>query len=131
MKRVLVVDDNGLVRKALHQCLAAKEGLSVCEAVDGVEAIEKAREFRPDLIILDLAMPRLNGAETASIIKHEMPEVSIILFTLQSGVANALTTAVGIDLVLDKCEGVRNLVRHVENALQRRKDAQIEPYRSL
>lgn len=123
MKRILVADDNGLVRKALHEYLAAKDGLSVCEAVDGVEAIEKAREFRPDLIVLDLAMPNLNGAQAASVIKHEMPDVPIILLTMQGTAANALTTAIGIDMVLDKSEGVHNLMRHVEHALQLRADA--------
>lgn len=123
MKRILVADDNGLVRKALHEYLAARDGWNVCEAADGVEAIEKAREFRPDLIVLDLAMPNLNGAQAASVIKHEMPDVPIILLTMQGTAANALTTAIGIDMVLDKSEGVRNLMRHVDTVLQRRANA--------
>ena len=49
------------------------------EAVDGVDAIEKAKELRPDLIILDLAMPRMNGAAAASVLKRMMPKVPIIL----------------------------------------------------
>jgi two-component system, OmpR family, response regulator MprA len=117
MRRVLVVDDNGFVRRALQEHLTAKVGLTVCEAVDGVEAIEKAKEFRPDLIVLDLLMPNLNGAQAASILKREMPEVPIILLTLQGSGANALTTAVGIDIVLDKSEGIHNLVRHIENLI--------------
>jgi two-component system, chemotaxis family, chemotaxis protein CheY len=117
MKLVLVADDNSTVRKAVRDYLTRKEGLSVCEAVDGVEAIEKAKELRPDLIVLDLTMPNLNGAQAASIIKHEMPEVPIILLTIQGSAANALTTAVGIDIVLDKCEGIRNLARHVESLI--------------
>jgi CheY-like chemotaxis protein len=127
MKRVLVADDNSTVRKAVRDYLARKEGLSVCEAVDGVEAIEKAKELRPDLIVLDLAMPNLNGAQAASIIKREMPEIPIILFTIERSAANALTAAVGIDIVLDKSEGIHNLMRHVENALERRKEARIQP----
>ena len=123
MKRVLVADDNGLVRKLLRNYLTAREGLTVCEAADGVEAIERAKELRPDLIVLDLIMPNLNGAQAASIIKHEMPEVPIILLTIEGGAAKALTTAVGIDVVLDKCDGIHNLMRHVENALAGAKQA--------
>lgn len=123
MKRVLVADDNGFVRKVLRSYLAGTKGLSVCEASDGVEAIERAKELRPDLIVLDLIMPKLNGAQAASIIKHEMPEVPIILLTIEGSAANTLTTAIGIDIVLDKCEGIQTLMRHVENALQRRKEA--------
>lgn len=127
MKRVLVADDNGLVCKILRDYLAAREGFSVCEAADGVEAIEKAKEFRPDLVILDLFMPNLNGMQAASIIKHEMPDVPIILITIEGSAASALTSAVGIDIVLDKSAGIQNLMRHVENALGRRKEAQIQP----
>lgn len=117
MKRVLVADDNGFVRKVLRDYLARTEGLSVCEAKDGVEAIERAKEFRPDLIVLDLIMPNLNGAQAASIIKHEMPEVPIILLTIEGSAAKTLTTAVGIDIVLDKCEGIHTLLWHVESVL--------------
>jgi DNA-binding NarL/FixJ family response regulator len=52
------------------------------EAVDGVEAIEKASKLQPDLVLLDLAMPRLNGAEAASVIRSAMPRVPILLFTM-------------------------------------------------
>lgn len=118
MKRVLVADDNGLVRSVLRNHLADKKGLTVCEAGDGVEAIEKAKEFHPDLIVLDLVMPNLTGAQAASILKHEMPEVPIILFTLHSTAVHALTSVVGVDIVLDKSQGLKILMEHVENALQ-------------
>ena len=58
--------------------------LMVSEAVDGVDAIEKAKQIRPDLILLDLAMPRLNGAEAATVLKHTLPQTPIILFTMYS-----------------------------------------------
>lgn len=116
MKRVLVADDNGFVRSALRGYLAAQEELSVCEAADGVEAVEKAKELRPDLVVLDLAMPNLDGAQAASIIKREMPEVPIILFSLHGNAADALASHIGIDIVLDKFEGVQNLMRHVDSS---------------
>jgi CheY-like chemotaxis protein len=56
--------------------------LIVREAVDGIDAIQKAKTSQPDLILLDLAMPRLNGAEAATILKNAMPETPVILFTM-------------------------------------------------
>jgi CheY-like chemotaxis protein len=54
----------------------------VREAFDGVDAIEKANKSKPDLILLDLAMPRINGAEAAAVLKNDLPETPVILFTL-------------------------------------------------
>jgi CheY-like chemotaxis protein len=53
----------------------------VREAVDGVDAIEKAKKTKPDLIILDLAIPRLNGLEAATVLQGDLPETPVILFT--------------------------------------------------
>ena len=70
------------------------------EAIDGVDAIEKAKKSRPDLILLDLAMPRLNGAEAATILKEDMPETLVILFTMYTDlVADSLCAAMGVDFI--------------------------------
>jgi DNA-binding NarL/FixJ family response regulator len=67
---VLIVDDYATVRTAVRVGLERYSGFSVCgEAVDGVEAIEQATRLNPDFILLDLAMPGMNGMETASIIE--------------------------------------------------------------
>jgi CheY-like chemotaxis protein len=60
--------------------------LDVREAVDGADAIEEARKSKPDLIILDLAMPRLNGAEAATVLKNDMPETPVVLFTMNTDI---------------------------------------------
>ena len=79
-KCILIADDSQTIRSVLRTFLESREGFEVCgEAVDGVDAIEKAKELRPDLIILDLAMPRMNGAAAASVLKRMMPKVPIIL----------------------------------------------------
>lgn len=71
--------------------LALRGNLEVCgEASDGVEAIKKAGEFKPDLILLDLVMPNMNGAEAASVLRTRMPETAIILFTIQRNVGQYL-----------------------------------------
>jgi two-component system, chemotaxis family, chemotaxis protein CheY len=117
MKRVLVADDSGPLRKTLRHYLEKREGFSVCEASDGLQAVEKAKEFRPDLVVLDLAMPQLNGVEAASIIKHEMPEVPIILFTIYGETGGTLAAATGVNMVVDKAEGARSLMQHVDKIL--------------
>jgi DNA-binding NarL/FixJ family response regulator len=74
--------------------------LVVREAIDAVGAIEKAKKLRPDLILLDLAMPRLNGAEAATLLKEDMPQTTVILFTMYTDlVADSLCAAIGVDSV--------------------------------
>lgn len=81
-KRVLVADDNPLIRKMLCRLFEVEEDYGICaEAADGEQAIELALKHRPDLIILDLAMPLFDGLEAAHEIKKMMPHVPIILFT--------------------------------------------------
>src|SRR3982074_1635567 len=87
MPKFLIADDSETIRSVLRTFLESREGFEVCgEAVDGVDVIEKAKELHPDLIILDLAMPRMNGAAAASVLKRRMPRTPIILFTIYDGV---------------------------------------------
>jgi CheY-like chemotaxis protein len=118
-KSILIADDSKTTRSVLRTFLESREGFEVCgEAVDGVDAIEKAKELHPDLIILDLAMPRMNGAAAASILKRRMPKTPIILFTIYDGVmGKALASAVNVDLVLAKPNGLNELMTHVEELL--------------
>ena len=83
-KSILVVDDNPTVRRLIREQLEAS-GLSVCgEAEDGVDAIEKVQTLTPDLIILDVAMPRMNGLDAAREISKIRPDAPIILNTLHA-----------------------------------------------
>src|SRR6266403_1373010 len=84
--------------------------LIVCEAVDGVDAIRKAKRSKPDLILLDLAMPQLNGAEAASILKKAMPETPVILFTMYTDLlADSVCAAIGVDFI-SKTDGIPKLL---------------------
>jgi DNA-binding NarL/FixJ family response regulator len=90
-KRVLVADDNPLIRKALCKLFEAEKHYEICvEATDGEEAIDLALKHRPDLIILDLSMPVLNGLEAAREIRKIMPHVPIILFTQHGNIGKAM-----------------------------------------
>ena len=106
-----------IVRAVVRTFLEEKGGFSVCgEASDGVEGIELAKKLRPDLIVLDLAMPRLNGVEAASVISRNLPRVPIIMLTMHD-VGNSLATATGITAVVSKTDGLNALVRCMRSHL--------------
>jgi DNA-binding NarL/FixJ family response regulator len=80
--RVLVVDDNESVRRSVRQLLNAEPDIQiVSEAVDGGDAIRKAREHTPDLVLMDITMPTMNGLEATQIIKQEIPSIQIVMFS--------------------------------------------------
>jgi len=116
--RILVIDDGDSVRDIIRIFLE-RDGFEVCgEGGDGVEAIEQAKKLKPDLIVLDLAMPRMNGAEAASVLSQTMPDVPIVLLTLyQNVLGTALASAVGVKAVLDKTDGMDKLVACVRSLL--------------
>jgi DNA-binding NarL/FixJ family response regulator len=80
--KVLLVDDHALVRNGIASLLTARHIEVVGEANDGLEALEKARQLQPDLILMDIKMPRCNGLEATRLIKAEMPQIKIIILTV-------------------------------------------------
>ena len=83
---ILIVDDSVFIRKALCNLFEREEDFDVCgEARNGREAVDKAHELHPDLILLDLAMPVMNGLDATRVLKQVMPEVPVIMFSEYSG----------------------------------------------
>jgi DNA-binding NarL/FixJ family response regulator len=83
--RVLVADDHTLVREGLCALLAGDDGIEVvAEAQDGVEALNKCRECLPDIAVLDIAMPKLNGLLAARRIRSDYPEVKVLILSMYS-----------------------------------------------
>jgi DNA-binding NarL/FixJ family response regulator len=123
MKTILIADDSANVRYVIKEFLKDVPDVEICaEAVDGLDAIEKAKKFKPNLILLDLSMPRMNGAEVASILKKTMPDVLIILFTMYSdNLGKALASTIGFDAVLAKPDGMRRLVETIGTVLASQK----------
>jgi DNA-binding NarL/FixJ family response regulator len=81
--RILIVDDNARVRAALRVCLKMKEDWIVCgEAENGDAAIELVRTVKPDVVLLDYAMPVMNGLEAARVMSGLAPECSILMHTM-------------------------------------------------
>ena len=116
--RILIIDDGDSVRDVIRIFLE-HAGFEVCgEGADGVQAIEQAKRLKPDLIVLDLAMPRMNGAEAASVLNQTLPHTPIVLLTLYQNVLGAaLASAVGVKAIIDKTEGMDKLVMCVRSLL--------------
>jgi DNA-binding NarL/FixJ family response regulator len=117
-RRILIVDDGDAVRDIIRIFLE-KEGLQVCgEAADGVEAIEKAKTLKPDLIILDLAMPGMNGVEAASVLTGTVPGVPIVILTMyEEFLGSSLASVNGIKAVVSKTDTLNKLVACVKSLL--------------
>jgi DNA-binding NarL/FixJ family response regulator len=93
-------------------------GVQVCgESQSGYETIETALNLKPDLIVLDVVMPKLNGIETASILKKVLPETKIVLFTMYDDYVKGLASAVGVDMVVSKPDGIAPLVGAIKAVL--------------
>src|SRR6266436_5489630 len=117
--RILVIDDGDSVRNIIGVFLE-HAGFAVCgEAADGIEGIEQAKKLKPDLIVLDLAMPRMDGMEAALILSKTMPDVPIVLLTLYQNVLGpSLASELGVKAVMDKTDGMDKLVKCVHSLLK-------------
>ena len=118
-KRILIADDNPRLRKALCRLFEDHEYLEVCaEAVNGREAVDMAIAIKPDLIILDLSMPVMNGLEAARILHELMPHVPKILFTLHAqALMSSDLQAAGIRKVVSKSD-MTALLSHSEDLVK-------------
>jgi DNA-binding NarL/FixJ family response regulator len=115
-KRILVVDDNAPIRGLVREFIEARPGFEICgEATDGVEGIEKGRELKPDLIVLDLLMPRINGLQAAVILHEIVPNAPIILLTFyKDAVPTDLAQAAGVASILSKTDQLASLPDEVQ-----------------
>src|ERR1700688_2905185 len=104
MPTVLIVDDSDSVRIAVRALFEAEPGFSVVgEAVNGMDAIDKADELVPDLIVLDLSMPIMNGLEAAETLKLNSPSTLIFILTAHGGPeVDRAARAAGVDAVFSK-----------------------------
>jgi DNA-binding NarL/FixJ family response regulator len=119
VRNILLVDDSDFERFAIRAAVEGLTNFRVCgEAANGVEAIKKATELKPDLVVMDLAMPLMNGLEAAAVLKNSMPGVPIVLLTLYADeVHGPRSSAFGIATVLSKVDGLAPLLECLENLL--------------
>lgn len=118
--RILLADDHEIVRRGLRQLLEDHEGWTVCgEAVTGRQAVEMARELVPNLVILDLTMPELNGLEATRQIRKELPSTEVLMFTMhESEQLIGEVLAAGAKGYLLKSDASRSIVAAVEALAQ-------------
>ena len=119
-KCILLVDDSAIVRLAVCRMFEAN-GYRICgEAENGKEAIEKAEQLHPDLIVLDLSMPVMNGLEAAHILSRTMPAVPLILYSNYAGILRQEDArSAGISAVVSKDKAASFLVSAAQSLLHR------------
>jgi DNA-binding NarL/FixJ family response regulator len=119
MTRILVADASDVLRHGIKHLLSQHAGWEVCgEAVDGQEAVEKARQLSPDVVVLDFSMPVLNGIEAARQIQTTRPSTTFVLCSVYMDRQLAsVAREVGITSVLSK-SNVGQVIKSVEAGLQ-------------
>jgi DNA-binding NarL/FixJ family response regulator len=119
VKSVLIVEDHALTRQAVCSLFASQEDFEVCgDAENGQEAVEIAQVLRPDLIVLDLSMPVMNGIEAAQALKQLMPETPIIVFSEYCDVfSEREARSEGISALVSKTEPVSVLLDNARAVL--------------
>jgi DNA-binding NarL/FixJ family response regulator len=127
--RILIADDYEQIRRAVRTLLASHEEWDVCgEAVDGQDAIQKTKELKPDVVVLDISMPRLNGLEAARIIHKEMPQSEILILS-QHTASEMLQAALaaGARGYVTKSDVFRELLPAVEAVSQHKPPSSLAP----
>ncbi len=119
MQNILIVDDSAVVRRSLRSLLEGRTGWCVCgEAENGRQGIDKAMELSPNLIILDLSMPVMNGLQAASELRRLLPRVPVLLFTtFCSPQIERAALASGVTAVKSKSDGLESLYESIRHLL--------------
>ena len=119
-KSVLIVDDYSALRSALCELFRSETDFDVCgEAENGREAIAKAQELQPDLIVMDLSMPVMNGLDAARVLRRLVPNVPIILFSSYSeAFTEKEAQSAGISAVVAKSENTAALLRTARTVMR-------------
>lgn len=122
MSRILIVDDNALTRKMVCRYLILHSGWEICGvAEDGLQAVQRAAELKPDVIVMDVSMPVLNGLEATHRIMSLQPSIPVLIFTVER-LPQLLEAArrVGARDVICKSDGIGALTSAIEVALDQR-----------
>jgi DNA-binding NarL/FixJ family response regulator len=118
--KILIADDHELVRKGLRAVLEEQPGWKVCgEAVNGRHAVELAKQLRPDVIVLDITMPELNGPEATRQIRKALPDAEVLILTMhESDQLVSEVLAAGARGYILKADTSRLLVTAIESLSQ-------------
>jgi DNA-binding NarL/FixJ family response regulator len=126
---ILIADDSPFIRNALCNVFEREEDFHVCgEAESGREAVEKAQEMHPDLILLDLSMPVMNGLDATRLLKRMMPEVPVIMFSAYGGPSTEKEArTAGASALVSKFEHISVLLGKARTALEPRQLGALRP----
>jgi DNA-binding NarL/FixJ family response regulator len=118
-RSVLIVDDNPVIRQALCELFKREGDFDVCgEAENGKEAVEKAQQLLPELIVTDLSMPIMNGLEETRALKKLMPAVPVIIYTAHNDpIVDKEAAAAGVSAVVSKSEAASVLIATARSLL--------------
>lgn len=131
--RILIADDHPGIRRSLKSLVRSHMEWDVCgEAADGIQALERAKELKPDVILLDVSMPRMNGIEAASIIHREFPRIEILIVTQYDTPEMArLAQEAGAQGYIPKSEIWSALVPAIESANRKKRKGNFELDRGM
>jgi DNA-binding NarL/FixJ family response regulator len=118
MTRILIADDHEIMRRGVRSVLESRRDVDVFEAENGIEAVQKTKEMKPDLVILDVSMPLLDGFSVARQIKEMSPLTPILIFSLHRTEAFLeVAQKIGVSGYISKSEDIPSLLKAVEAAL--------------
>lgn len=121
-KAVLIADDNAFIRTALYEFFQREPDFMVCGvAENGCEAVEEAGRLHPDLIVLDMKMPVMDGLEAARLLKRMMPEVPLIMYSGNNDeFVEQTAKSIGISEIISKSQRVSVLIHAARGLVQRK-----------
>ncbi len=114
--RILLVDDHEIVRKGIRQLLEGPTRDVCGEAANGDEAVQKVRELKPDLVVMDHLMPGMSGIQASQKIRETAPAIKIVILTMDDEIIKEAKT-LGVDACVDKASLVSDLQRTITRVL--------------